>query len=211
MTHEVSTITVNSPFETTIHNRFNYHTPPVDKLMILLPGRGYTVDNPALFHLLFLGLENGYDVLPVQYGFQVNQSELEPAQMPYLMQDVQIAVEQVLERNYREICVVGKSLGTPLALELAKILDADKVSLVLLTPIGPALQNLPDLPTLAVIGTGDPFYSAEMVQETDKHPNLQWVVLDDLNHGLLIETDWKTSVQSLYTILEHCEQFLKRE
>ena len=210
MAHEISILTVESPFGTTIRNGFNHHTPRSDKLLILLPGRGYTVDNPALYHLLFLGLENGFDVLPVQYGFQVNQRDLEPAQMPYLMTDVQAAVAQVLDRGYREICIVGKSLGTPLAIDLAQTLTADKISLILLTPIGPALQNLPDVPTLAVIGTADPFYSAQMVESTAAQPQVEWVVLDDLNHGLVIDTDWKTSVRGLYTILEHCERFLQR-
>ncbi len=212
MPYESASIEVQSPFGVSIRNRFYQHTPPSEKLMILLPGRGYTVAHPALLHLQHVGLEHGYDVLPVQYGFQVMQGDLETAQMPFLMEDTRRAVEQVTERGYREVCVVGKSLGTPLAVELAQELDIAEKSLILLTPIGSAVQDAlaQGIRTLAVIGTEDPLYSAEAVQ-TSEADAARWYVMADLDHSFLKANDWKASVRSLYDILAACEAFLLKQ
>lgn len=201
----VQFIEVESPFGVTVQNRFHYHEPATDRLMVILPGRGYTVSHPVLFHLDQMAYENGYDVLPVQYGFQIS-GDLEPAQIPLLQQDVQLATEPVLQRGYREICVAGKSLGTPLAIDLAKAVDAEIVSQILLTPIGAAMQTTADVRTLAIIGTADPLYVPELV---DNGGQTTWRVFDNLNHALIDEDNWRYSLDSLQEIIIACEAFIQ--
>lgn len=208
--HDITTISHESPFGLTVNNLFYRQQIPSDKLMLLLPGRGYTVEHPVLFHLRYLGLENGFDVLPVQYGYQAANRDLKAEEWPYLAQDVRAAAEPVLSRGYRKVCVVGKSLGTPLALELAQTITAESVSLILLTPIGAVMQamNNTHLPVLAVIGTDDPLYSPDIVRQ--QRLNVQWKVLEGLSHGLFIEDNWRVSMDALSEILAVCEQFLRR-
>ncbi|MBZ0294606.1 MAG: hypothetical protein K8L99_18725 [Anaerolineae bacterium] len=206
MSYDITTISVDSPFGVSFGNNFYQADNASRKLMVILPGRGYQVEHPALFYTVFLGLENGFDVLPVQYGFQVKRTNLDTSQMPLLMQDVDIAVQQVLPRGYQDICIVGKSLGTPLAVELITRLDAARKSLILLTPISLALQSSPPVPTLAAIGTADNFYSADTIAQM---PEIEWVVLDQLNHGLIKDNDWHATIQAQHTVLERCDQFIK--
>ena len=203
MTIEV--LEVESPFGVTVRNQFHHHDSDSARLMIILPGRGYTVNHPVLFHLGHMAFENGYDVLPVQYGFHAGGA-LEPAQIPLLQEEVQRATKPVLARDYSEVCVVGKSLGTPLAIDLARSLDVERVSQILLTPIGAAMQAAGDIPTLAIIGTADPLYAAENIQES---ATLTWKVYERLGHGLVDEADWRYSVQVLQEIIAACETFLK--
>jgi len=207
MGYNTTTIETQSPFGVTARHPFTAHEPASDKLVILLPGRGYTNEGPIMFHTRQMALENGYDVLAVQYGFQAANGDLRPEQFPFLPQDVDLAVGSVLKRGYREICVVGKSLGTPLAVELAKNITAEKISLILLTPIGGALYGLNGLRTLAVIGTADPIYTPEMV----KTPDIQWKVFDGFNHGLILEGNWRVSVHALHDMIQACEQFMRGE
>jgi acetyl esterase/lipase len=199
-------IEFESPFGVIVQNRFEVHEPDSDRLMILLPGRGYTVNHPVLFHIRLMAYAQGYDTLPVQYGFHIS-GNLEPSQIPLLQQDVERATQQVLSRNYREVCVVGKSLGTPLAIDLAKSLKAETVSQILLTPIGVALQDAGDNRTLAVIGTADPLYTPEIAQQGGDH--ITWRVFENLDHGLIDAGDWRYSVESLKEILSECETFLE--
>ena len=197
-------ITVDSPLGVTVKHRFQFHDPAADKLVIILPGRGYTVNHPVLAHLGLMAFANGYDVLPVQYGFQTS-GDLDPTQIPLLQQDVQLATAPVLQRGYHEICVVGKSLGTPLAIDLAQSIEAAVVSQILLTPIGAAMQAAGDIRTLAIIGTADPLYMPEMVNDS---PNTTWRVFENLNHGLIDEDNWRYSIDCLRDIIATCETFL---
>lgn len=201
-----TTITLETDFGVTIDHDFYQPHQPGSKLMIILPGRGYQVEHPALYYTLLMGLENGFDVLPIRYGFQVNHTSFELSQMPLLVQDVNAAVQQVLPNNYQDICIVGKSLGTPLAADLATRLNAPRKSQILLTPVPLALQMPPSIPTLAIIGTADSFYDKAPISQT---PEIEWLVLDDLDHSFLKSQDWRASVQAQYTILERCDQFIR--
>ena len=208
MPHEITTISHESPFGLTVANHF-YHQGS-DRLVILLPGRGYTIEHPVLFHLRYLALENGYDVLPVQYGYQAAGRELNAEEWPLLPQDVHAAADPILARGYRRVCIIGKSLGTPLAIELAQTVQAPEVSLILLTPIGAAMHamsGLAHMRALAMIGTNDSLYSPDIVAQTGSQ--VQWKVLEGLDHGLFIEDNWRVSLDALNSILAVCEQFLR--
>lgn len=207
MAYNITTIETQSPFGVTARHTFTTHEPTSDKLMIMLPGRGYTNEGPVMFHTRQMALENGYDVLAVQYGFQAANADLQLEQFPFLSEDIKLAVEPVLKRGYREVCVAGKSLGTPLAVELAKTMTAEKISLILLTPIGGALTDLNGLRVLAVIGTADPFYTPELV----KMPGIHWKVFEGFNHGLTLQDNWRVSVSALHDMILACEQFIRGE
>jgi hypothetical protein len=201
-------IEVESPFGVTIRNTFLTHEPASDKLMILLPGRGYTNDHPVMHYVAKVGMQLGYDALAVQYGFQVSGADLTPDKLPLVSQDVSGAVTQALQRPYKRVVIVGKSMGTPLAVEVAKTLS-QQVSLILLTPVGGAMQGLGGLRTLAVIGTSDAAYSAEEVQSFESVSTVTWRVFDNLNHALELADDWRGSVQVLEEIIAACDTFLR--
>ena len=48
-----------------------------DILAVILPGIGYTLDRPILDYSKKLCLELGYDVLPIEYGFQAARKEFD--------------------------------------------------------------------------------------------------------------------------------------
>lgn len=211
MSVEAITFRHTSPFGVEVSSPLFRHDPPSERLLIVLPGRGYTVVHPALFHLRYVALENGWDVLAVSYGFQNSDGDFRPEQFPLLQQDVALATAPALTRGYRQVCVAGKSLGTPLAVDLARGLKAARVSLLLLTPVSGVMQALDGIRTLAVIGTGDPLYSPEMVRLTEGDAHVDWLVYEALNHALLVEDDWRASLAALGQIMDACEQFLREE
>lgn len=209
MSVEITTFVHTSPFGIEVTNPFFHHDPPSDRLLVLLPGRGYTTNHPLLFHLLYLALENGWDVLPVSYGFQASGGDFRPEQFPLLQQDVALAAEPALARGYRHLCVAGKSLGTPLAVDLARSAKTESVSLILLTPVSGVMQALDGIRTLAVIGTGDGLYSPDIVRLTEGDAHVQWRVYEALNHALIVEDDWRASLAVLREIMDDCELFLR--
>jgi hypothetical protein len=204
----IEPIRVESPFGVTVEQRFHVHEPRSDRLLVVLPGRAYLVSHPVLFHVDQMSYERGWDVLPVQYGFQLG-GDLGAGQEPLLAEDVRLATAPALERGYREVCVVGKSLGTPLAMELARTAAAaaaaESVSRILLTPIGTALAPADGIRTLSIIGTADPLYAPGLAVDT---ATTTWRVFERLDHGLVDEGDWRFSIGSLAAIVAACEEFI---
>ena len=172
-------------------------------LLILLPGRGYTCDYPVLYYLRKAAVALSYDVLSVRYSFQVlPQGSGDAFPSDKLAAEVDQVVEQVLQPGYERVVIAGKSLGTPLAARYAEQVER----LILLTPIGTSVQDTGATPTLAVIGTADPVYLPEMSEATGA--NVQWLVLEGLNHSLELQGNWDVSLDALRQITQTCADFL---
>ncbi|MBE3574396.1 MAG: hypothetical protein IMW99_02895 [Firmicutes bacterium] len=204
-----------------------------DKLMVVLPGEYYSADRPVLDYVRKMGFQRGYDVFSVQYGFQAAGVRLDRSGLPRL-QDETLAVVGSTLAGYRSFCFVGKSLGTPLAVELARRTTAGTdagprpgpgasagaapgkpsgtaVSLILLTPVPRAVaEDTGAAPALAVIGTADPFYSDPDIQAALGRRGVEWRVFPGLNHSLEVPGDWRASVAVLPQVLAACDDFLAR-
>ncbi len=208
MSYHVETISVESAFGITIQNKLVVHDAPSNKLMVLLPGRGYTINAPLTYYLSKIGFQLGYDVLMVNYGFHLTQDKISLDQIPYAHADGVQAVEQVLARGYSEVCLAGKSMGTPIVGTLTQSLSVDKLSAILLTPVQSAEAMVKDTPTVAIIGTRDPYYAPDKIENTE---TLSWKVYDGLDHSLGYPDNWRDSVTVLRSVLDDCEHFLKAQ
>jgi esterase/lipase len=204
MSVKFSTITAETPSGVTARHTFARQDES-DQLLIILPGYGYMGDYPLLYYLRRSGLQRGYDVFSVEYGFQAAHTEFDFSKMPELQAEVNRTLGSLPARGYRRICIAGKSMGTPLAIGLAHTLSAPEISLILLTPISGAVQMAGDIPALAIIGTADSRYNPADIQNT---PTLQWRVYDDLDHSLEKPGDWQASLAVLPDIIAACADFL---
>jgi len=104
------------------HLYLQHNDPPSSRLMVILPGQGYTAEHPVLYYLRKMALSLNYDVLSVQYSFQAAPHEISPSDIGWhsLLREVSQAVESVMHPGYTDICFAGKSLGTPLAVQQAQ-------------------------------------------------------------------------------------------
>jgi hypothetical protein len=175
------------------------------KLMVCLPGVGYTSDGPLFHYLRIIGANQGYDILSVKYGFQIagKSSSGQQPDLPYV--DSKMAIDQVWDGRYESLCIVGKSFGTPLAARLIHEIDVAGKCLILLTPIGNAAAAARGVNTLAIIGTKDYYYDADLIKNT---PTIDWHVLEGLNHSLEVKGDWQVSLQKMSEIMGVCDSFL---
>ena len=200
----LETIPVDSPFGVTLQQPFFRAEPAASRLLILLPGRGYTVHHPALSYMSLMAVEQGWDVLAVQYGFQMTGG-FDMSQMPLLQTDINRSLAVIDLSAYERHGIVGKSLGTPLAVTLAARLQAS--ALILLTPVPAALQAAMPTRTLALIGSADPFYEPHLVES---HGEIQWKVYEGLDHGFLKPGDWAASIAVMGGLIATCADFLQQ-
>jgi hypothetical protein len=191
-----------------VYHRYIRHTEtPADGLLVLLPGHGYTSDMPLLYYLRAAALQAAWDTLSITYAFQAHRDYSGSR----LLHEIRLVLDLPAIQNagYRRLCFAAKSLGTPLAVELAHQQTPAETSLILLTPIMDAPAQVEQTPTLAVIGTADRYYDAASVRETGAAPNLHWLVLEGLDHGLEMPDDWKTSIKMLQRVTSACATFLR--
>ncbi len=202
------TVPVISSSGITIPNILTKATKAADRLAIILPGRGYTIHHPILHYLSGILLKHEWDVLRVQYAFQLTGEGLNSQQLPEIYQDTRTAIETTLAHGYKQICWAGKSMGTPFVAQFAHEYKDRTCGILHLTPIQQAVTMSPeDIPALALIGTADPYYDADHVERTAERA--QWRVFDALNHALEAAEDWRGSIHALESVLSACEHFIK--
>ncbi len=204
----VKDFVTQSKFGIDLPHMFTTQSSPSNKLMILLPGKGYIAESPLMRYIGQMGYQNGYDTLHVRYAIHRTQLDDWLPRFADLHADTQEAVSHAVSEQYTSVCVVAKSLGTVIAVQLLQHLSVNNLSTIMLTPIQSAMTMIGDTRALSIIGTADPAYEADMIKPTDKHT---WQVYDDLNHSLEYRGSWAESVKILPNILEHCEAFIQTQ
>lgn len=184
-----------------------------NKLVILLPGYGYTNDSPMFRYTTSLCLENGLDILEVNYNYRderYDSVDLTEA----IKHDVRLVIDHVLKTNsYESYILVGKSIGTiAVANERSREAFHD-AKLIWLTPL---LTNdevyesmLPHQgEQLIMIGTADQYYVEERIESLDDRESIDLFTIDDMNHSLEFMGSTFQSLRLLEILLRHIEKFI---
>jgi predicted alpha/beta-hydrolase family hydrolase len=205
-----------------VPNRFLRQDGVTDHLAILLPGLGYTCDMPLLYYAENLLTEAGADLLRVEYAYgrRADYRALPaPDRRRWLLADAVAASRAALaQRRYDALTLVGKSLGT---LAMGHLLTtapppARGVRAVWLTP----LLRQDDLrrqirryagPSLFAIGTADPHFNPDHLEEVRAATGGEAVVLPGADHGLDVPGDPIASVHAVERVVRALQDFLIRE
>ncbi len=199
----IETIETGSRFGVTI--RHTLYAQDSNTLLVLLPGRGYYNEHPIMHYTGTVGRHKGWDVLSVKYGFQVTGEALTVERLPDAGNDAEQAVAAAVKRGYQNVIIAGKSMGTPFAAHIASTL-ANVRGLILHTPVQGATTMTGTIPALATIGTADGAYDPDITLDSE---TLRWLVVDDLNHALEKDGDWRASIHALETIIGAVVDFLE--
>ncbi|QPC83193.1 hypothetical protein G4Y79_02115 [Phototrophicus methaneseepsis] len=203
MTLTYDTLSITAEDGTILTHGYDHHMPRNhDALVVMLPGRGYLNSHPLLHFIRLISLQHQRDVLAVNYRFHQTNSDVNPEDLSKVYAESVEAIQKVAP-DYKEVIIVAKSMGTPIAASLIGQLSG--LRLLMLTPIGTAVADASGTPMLAIIGTADQAYAPEAVRNTD---TTTWKVYDGLNHGLQYGGDWRASVNVLPDILQSCEDFI---
>lgn len=165
---------------------------PTDSLVIMLPGRGYTVQGPLFHYSTGVFLNKGFDVLHVNYDYNTVQSEsltLEE-EMKQITEDVNSVLDYILKVHpYEDYTLVGKSLGT---IALSAIVDRmafKEAKIIWLTPLL-QLDYVSDKMLsstqngLCIIGDEDPCFILEKYENLKLKENMQTLLIPGTEHSL---------------------------
>lgn len=189
------------------------------KLAILFPGVGYNNDMPLMFYSAGFFLQEGYDILKVNYQYNENAAFNKATfeeKVKWIHHDVLVSLDKILEVNtYEEIVLVCKSIGTIAGLEAIKTYRTlQRAKVLWLTPLchnAEIVNQLKDIDhcSLIVIGTDDPCYVQENLEELSLKANFQVMIVPDADHSLAKKEDTLKSVEIMSQTLRKIKEFIE--
>ncbi|MFC0188263.1 alpha/beta hydrolase [Fictibacillus aquaticus] len=187
-------------------------------LAIMLPGLGYTTEGPLFHYSTGMFLNDGHDVLQVNYQYfdeaydEFSVEELDKA----IEFDSEIVVASVLEeRSYENFYLIGKSIGTIAMSSLLKkdvFHDAKAVWLTPLLNVASVYQAIKESPQkgLCLIGSQDRHYSAEKYYETASNEHITFRLIEGADHSLEYPGKTLESLTLLNQLFKHIGETIER-
>ncbi|UII55532.1 alpha/beta hydrolase [Cytobacillus spongiae] len=183
-----------------------------NRLVMILPGAGYSTQAPLLHFSTGLFYANGFDVLHINYSF--SRQEMAELKEEDFARDVQHAFEaRINKKKYSQYVIVAKSVGT---IALSYLLDhpiLKDVKLVWLTPllqrddVFHSMVNC-DKEGLCVIGDQDPCYLEERYEKLKSNLKLTLKLVDGGNHSLELDQQPITSIDCVKDVMTSIQMFV---
>jgi dienelactone hydrolase len=213
-----TTLTMQGYRDQMVPNRFLRPQGAINRLAVLLPGFGYTLDMPLFYYAQNLLLERGWDVLRVEYAYNTHpefQTLPEPERNRWLLADATAAWRAGLgQQTYDRVVLIGKSLGTLAMGHLLTMADPPPtVGAVWLTPLLTEERLRQQIsqyggPSLFVIGTADPHFDPVVLEKMQVATIGEAVVVRNADHGMDIPGDPVASVRAVERVVEALSRFL---
>ena len=192
-----------------------------NKLAVIFPGIGYSCDRSLLYYTAVMMREHGYKIVPVPYtGFPKNvKGDAQKMRECYVIAQEQAAeiLRDIDFGDYDDIIFIGKSIGTVVALAIAKQFDLT-ARYVLFTPLVETFDLMP-LQTpdhtpvstftqaIAFHGTSDPWAKTPEIIDACLPRGIPLHIVENANHSL--ETgDLDYDLHTLEETMEQVRRFL---
>ncbi|MGG5462120.1 alpha/beta hydrolase [Clostridium sp. B9] len=177
-----------------------------NKLCIVLPGIGYYLDRSYLDYSKQLAEELGYDVLEIEYGYQINRSKFDvEKEFSIMVSETLEVIDNALNKEYDELLIIGKSIGTSVQHFVNKDLENrfKKVSNIYISPIDKTLNEFGlESNSLVVTGDEDPLLSIGNRNKIEERNDLESFIISGANHALDIKNNIMGTVSALKETLE---------
>jgi hypothetical protein len=193
---------------------------PNKSICIMLPGLGYTTQQPLFHYATNLFADNHVDILHINYNFVKNKhfaklKKMEQEQCMY--DDVRTVVIEVLkDTNYEKCFLFSKSIGTiPMAMEWTKRNFIDNPIGIWLTPL--LKEDLvfdtllkTDIPSICVIGDQDQHYIEERISLLENNSLISTLVIPNANHSLEVNGDILATIEAMKAIINRIHEFINK-
>lgn len=180
-------------------------------LAVILPGIGYTLDRVTLEYSSELSLELGFDVLKIEYGFQVERREFHPdVEFNIIAEESFRLLKNTLVNKYKNIIFIGKSIGTCVQNVLNKNVKGYNITNIYLSPINKTVQMGIEENSLVITGSNDPLLSKENLEVIEEVNGTKLINIDGANHALNIEGDAIKSLEIQLNIINCMKEYLSK-
>ncbi len=158
-----------------------------NKITVIFPGIGYHKDKPLLYYAAKLAMQQGYEVISIEYRDMPQKirgnaemmrtaAELAIAQSREVLQTIPIHADT-------ELLFIGKSIGTIATAQLATELNTP-IRQIWYTPLEATFSIGSESPCIAFIGEDDPWSDVENVKTAAETQHIPLHTYPDCNHSL---------------------------
>jgi hypothetical protein len=188
-----------------------------DKIAIIYPGYGYGLEAPIFFYLKELLVQNGFDIIGLNYRYNESKEFIKAAEdekdkwFEYDCKAIGLEVFKAIEQ-YKEVVLIGKSLGTSVILNQIKSFKIpEEYKIIWLTPGTSAheiyqLLNIIKNRSLLMLGTGDRYYNEKEIKDIN-NDNVTIKKVENAGHVFETEDIYK-SIENISIILKEIELFI---
>ncbi|WP_024615271.1 alpha/beta hydrolase [Clostridium sp. Ade.TY] len=181
-----------------------------ETLAIVLPGIGYTLDRVTLEYASELVLKLGYDLMKIEYGFQAVRKSFDVAkEFDIAAKETLEQVNRMLNSNYKNIVIIGKSIGTCLQNVLNENIKGYNITNVYISPIDKTVNMGIKENALVITGSKDPLLTKENLNKIANLNGEKLIEFEGANHALNIEKDPIDSLRIQMDIIKAIEDYLK--
>ncbi|WP_436374798.1 alpha/beta hydrolase [Cytobacillus sp. BC1816] len=182
-----------------------------NRLVIVLPGAGYTTKAPLLHFTTGLFYTKGFDVLHINYTF--SREEMSVLSEEDFTRDVQHAIDSAIKnKKYSNYYFVAKSIGT---IALSYLLDNTMFKDAKAVWLTPLLQRddvfntmiHSDHKGLCIMGDRDSCFIEERFEKLKKNQTLILKVVEGGNHSLELDDDPIKSIEILKGVISNMNEF----
>lgn len=182
-----------------------------NRLVIVLPGAGYTTQAPLLHYTTGVFYSKGFDVLHINYKF--SREEMSALNERDFARDVQLAIDNATSnKKYSNYYIVAKSIGTiALSYMLAHPILKD-AKVIWLTPllqrddVFKAMANSENK-GLCIIGDKDSCFIEERFEKLKNNQDLRLKVVEGGNHALELDKEPIQSIEILKSVISAINEF----
>ena len=218
---QISTLDLSGLKNQSVGGMFFRQETPAQHLGIIFPGYGYTCDRALLHYPMQMLLDQGADVLQVNYAF-TNKPGFwqggDETRAIWFGADATVAMRAVLEQGaYKQFTLIGKSLGTLAVSQVMTIMkELADARVILFTPLlkNPRLvQQIIGFKgkTLLVVGTEDTLHASDTLKVIQTSREVEVIEVKDGNHALDIPGEVIHSLDRLMMVMQGVDRFLEQD
>lgn len=182
-----------------------------DKLVVILPGIGYTIDRVTIEYSGELALSQNYDLMEVEYGFQVARKAFNVKEEFNIIADetLELVKDALSLKEYKEVIIIGKSIGTCVQNFLNEKIKGINIKNIYISPIDKTVGMGFKEGSLIITGSKDPLLSEENLQNIVDSKKYKVIVFNGANHALNLEKNPIGSLEIQIEIIKAIKTFIK--
>lgn len=177
------------------------------KLVVIFPGRNYSVDKPLLYYAGKVFENREYDVVRLHYNYKLKADKDD---IPALIEEAKIHVIKALSKvdfsKYEDVVFISKSMGTALA-GYAELYFNVKARHVYLTPVADALKYISSGKGIVVSGKEDKILDSRKLKIYCVEQDIALKQFEEVGHTLEHPQDMNKTFAVLMVIIRMYREF----
>ncbi|MBE5945586.1 MAG: hypothetical protein E7259_01440 [Lachnospiraceae bacterium] len=178
-----------------------------NKLLVLFPGRNYSVDKPLLYYAGKVFEKRDYDVVRLHYNYKLKSNKDD---IPALIEEAKVYVIHALSKidfsKYEDVVFISKSMGTALA-GYAELYFKIKARHVYLTPVADSLKYMSRGKCIVVSGKDDKILDSRKLKIYCVEQEIALKQFEDVGHSLEHADDINKTFAILMVMIRMYKEF----